>query len=47
MRTSSISKVAYQLAGFLYVDNTDLVALNSGNESEVEVVARAQSLLNK
>ena len=41
VRMSAISKVAYQLAGFLYIDDTDLVALNSGNESEAEVVARA------
>jgi len=41
VRHSPISKVAYQIAGFLYVDNTDLVTLNKGNELASEVVARA------
>ena len=45
--TSAISKVAYKLAELLYVDNTGLVAFNSGNESEAEVVTRAQLLLNR
>ena len=37
----------YQLVGFLYVDDTDIVALNNGSESEEEVVARAELLLDK
>ena len=41
IRYSPISKVAYQIAEFLYVDDTDLVTLNKGDESVSEVVSRA------
>ena len=47
VQTSAISKVVYKLVGLLYVDDIDLVALNSGNELEVEVVTRAQLLLDR
>ena len=41
IRYSPMSKVAYQIAEFLYVDNTGLVTLNKGNELASKVVARA------
>ena len=42
-----ISKSLYKLAGFLHVDDTDLVALNSEDESAEAVVARAQLLVDQ
>ena len=36
----------YKLAGFLCVDDTDLVAMNNGNETVKEVVKRVQKLLD-
>ena len=47
VRTLVISKVAYQLASFLYVDDTDIVVLNSRSELAEEVVVRAQLLLDR
>ena len=41
IRETSISKTAYALLGFLYMDDTDLVTLNQGGELDAEVVARA------
>ena len=46
VRTTPISQLYYSLAGFLYVDNTDLVAMNNENEIAKEVVERAQKLLD-
>ena len=45
--STAISKMAYSLVGFLYVDNMDLVAINSGNKSVDEIVARAQLLVDQ
>ena len=42
-----MSKVAYQIAGFLFIDDTDLVTLNKGDKSVSKVVARAQTLLDR
>ena len=42
-----MSKVAYQIAGFLYVDNTDLVTLNKDDKLASKVVARVQILLDR
>ena len=42
-----ISKSVYKLAGFLYVDDTNLVVLNSGEESAEAIVARAQLLVDQ
>ena len=39
--------VTYNLLGFLYVDDSDLVVLNNRNESVQEVVQSAQALLDK
>ena len=36
-----ISQMCYQIASLLYVDDTDLPLHNKGNESVVEIVARA------
>ena len=47
VKTLVISKVAYQLAGFLYVDDTNIIALNSGLELAEEVMTRAQLLLDR
>ena len=47
VRYSSISKVAYQIAEFLYVDDTGLITLNRGDELEKEVVDRVQILLDR
>ena len=46
VRLTTISKIAYSLAGFLYVDDMDLVTMNSSNESADEIVARVQLLVN-
>jgi len=43
---TAIIKVAFQLAGFIYVDNTDIMILNEGQETVEEVVAREQLMLN-
>ena len=42
-----LSKLAYRIAAFLYIDDTDLVVINNGEESEDEIVARAQLLLDQ
>ena len=41
-----LSKLAHRIAVFLHMDDTDLVAINKGEEIEAEVVARAQLLLD-
>ena len=46
MNKTSISKLAYKIAAFLYIDDTDLVAINRGNESEAEVITRTQLILD-
>ena len=46
MYRTPISNLAYKIVAFLYINNTDLVAINRGNESEVEVIARAQLILD-
>ena len=43
---TAIIKVAFQLAGFIYIDDTDLTILNEGKEIAEEVVARAQLMLD-
>ena len=47
VRQSVISKSVSKLAGFLYVDDTDLVALNSGEKSAEAIVVRAQLLVDQ
>ena len=47
MRITPISQVYYKLARFLYVDDTDIVAMNNGIEMAKEVVERAQKLLDR
>ena len=42
-----ISKAIYRVVGFLYVDNIDLVVLNSSSESADAIVARAQLLVDQ
>ena len=39
-------KVAFQLAGFIYVDDTDITILNKGQKIAEEVMARAQLMIN-
>ena len=39
-------KVAFQLTGFIYVNNTNITILNEGQETAEEVVARAQLMLD-
>ena len=46
MNKTPTSKLAYKIAVFLYIDDTNLVAINRGNKSEVEVIARAQLILD-
>ena len=46
MNRIPISKLAYKIVVFLYIDNTDLIAINRGDESEAEVIARAQLILD-
>ena len=46
MRETVISKAVYRVEGFLYVDDIDLVVLNSGSESTDTIVARAQFLVD-
>ena len=43
---TAITKVAFQLAGFIYIDNTDIMILNEGQEIVEEIVAREQLMLN-
>ena len=43
---TAITKVAFQLTGFIYVNNTDITILNEEQETAEEVVARAQLILN-
>ena len=42
---TAITKVAFQLVGFLYVDDTDITILNEGQETAEEVIARVQLIL--
>ena len=37
----------YKLARFLYLDDTDLVTLNSGEESAEAIITRAQLLVDQ
>ena len=41
-----ISNTFYKLAGFIYIDNTDFIALNLGREETIEIVNRVQKLLD-
>ena len=43
--TTSISQTCYQISSLLYVDDVDLPLHNKGNESEEDIVSRAQSTL--
>ena len=44
--TSPMSKICQFLAALMYVDDTDLYAFNDGSMSLLEVVIKAQRLLN-
>ena len=46
VRNTVISNTFYRLAGFIYVDDTDLIILKSGREETIEIVNRAQKLLD-
>ena len=46
MRETVISKAVYRVVGFLYLDDTDLVMLNSDSESADAILARAQLLVD-
>ena len=46
MNRIPISKLAYKIAAFLHVDNTNLVAIKRSNESEAEIITRAQLVLD-
>ena len=39
-------KLIFAIAVLIYIDDTDIVLLNKGNESETEIMARAQLLLD-
>ena len=41
-----ILKIVYQIAAFLHIDNTNIVAINNRKNTLDEVVARAQLLLD-
>ena len=43
---TAIIQITFQLADFLYVDDTDLVTFNNRKESAVEVIARVQLALD-
>ena len=43
---TTITKVVFQLAGFIYVDDTDIMILNEGQETAEEVMARVQLMLD-
>ena len=47
VRHTPMSKSAYQIAGFLLVDDTDLFTMNKGDESASEVVTMAQIFLDR
>ena len=36
-----VLNLAYKIVVFLYIDNTNLVAINRDDKSEVEAIARA------
>ena len=42
----AISRICYQIASLLYVDDTNLLIYNQGNELETNIVARAQATLD-
>ena len=46
MNKTQISKLAYKIAAFLYVDNTNLIVINRGDESEAELIAKTQLILD-
>ena len=46
VRSTPIFKVIYSLAGFLYIDDIDLIAMNNRKELVEDIVARAQLLLD-
>ena len=37
----SITQLVFQLVGFLYIDDTNLILMNDGKESTVEIISRA------
>ena len=41
-----ISSIIYKLIALLYVNDTDLLAMNSGKKTSLEVILRAQKLLD-
>ena len=41
-----ISNISFQLAAFLYIDDSDLNILNLNRKSNLEVIKEAQALLN-
>ena len=41
-----ISKLAYRITAFLYIGDTNLVAINRGHKLVEEIIARAQVLLD-
>ena len=43
---TAIIQIVFQLAGFIYIDNTDLMLLNNSNEIDIEIIARVQLLLD-
>ena len=47
VRKTVISKAIYRVTGFLYIDDMDLVMLNSGSKSIDTIVARAQLLVDQ
>ena len=47
VRKTMISKAVYRVAGFLYIDDIDLVVLNSSSKSADAIVARVQLLVDQ
>ena len=41
VRSTAISKVAYSLAGFLHVNDTNLIVMNNRKELVEDIIARA------
>ena len=44
---TAILKAIYSLAGFLYIDNTNLVAINRDNETIDAIIVRVQILVDQ
>ena len=44
---TAVYQVTYQIAAFLHVDDTDLVAINDGKESSRGIVVRIKILIDK